>query len=74
MFIFKDNQFSDFVRFTISQKFKDFYNNSKESFEMDELDELYDFPKEITESSRVIFSLLRRDTKLELEHKIISNE
>ena len=33
MFIFKDNQFSDFVRFTISQKFKDFYNNSKEAQE-----------------------------------------
>tara|TARA_B110001450_G_C17252933_1_gene332292 strand:- start:202 stop:555 length:354 start_codon:yes stop_codon:yes gene_type:complete len=51
-----------------------FYNNSKESFDLDEIDELYDFPKEITESSRVIFSLGRRDTKLELEHKIISNE
>ncbi len=51
-----------------------FYNNTNESFDLDEIDELYDFPKEITESSRVIFSLGRRDTKLELEHKIISNE
>ena len=30
-----------------------------------------DFPKELTEASRVLFSLGRRDTKLEYQHKIL---
>ena len=51
-----------------------FYNISNKNFLKDELDELYDFPKEITESSRVLFSIGRRDTKLEYQHKTISNE
>ena len=51
-----------------------FYNISSKNFINDELDELYDFPKEITESSRVLFSIGRRDTKLEYQHKTISNE
>ena len=51
-----------------------FYNISSKDFLKDELDELYDFPKKITESSRVLFSVGRRDTKLEYQHKTISNE
>lgn len=48
-----------------------FYTNRAEAFEMDVLDELYNFPKEITEASRVLFSIGRRDTKLEYQHKIL---
>ena len=48
-----------------------FYVNGRESFELDIIDELYDFPKEITEVSRVLFSLGRRDTKLEYQHKTL---
>ena len=48
-----------------------FYTNKAEAFEMDVLDELYNFPKEITEASRVLFSIGRRDTKLEYQHKIL---
>ena len=48
-----------------------FYVNGREPFELDIIDELYDFPKEITEASRVLFSLERRDTKLEYQHKTL---
>ena len=48
-----------------------FYINKAEAFEIDILDELYNFPKEITEASRVLFSIGRRDTKLEYQHKIL---
>jgi len=41
-------------------------------FELDELDPLYNFPKEIKESSRVLFSIGRRDSKLEYEHKSLT--
>ena len=51
-----------------------FYKVEQEKFKLDEIDKLYDFPKEITESSRVLFSIGRRDTKLEFEHKVITNE
>lgn len=51
-----------------------FYKVEHEKFKLDEIDKLYDFPKEITESSRVLFSIGRRDTKLEFEHKVITNE
>ena len=37
-----------------------FYNISNKNFLKDELDELYDFPKEITESSGCYFQLKKR--------------
>jgi hypothetical protein len=49
-----------------------FYNPSSESFIEDELDELYGFPKELTESSSILFALGRRDSKLEYQHKVLS--
>ena len=45
---------------------------SKKPFEVDTIDELYEFPVEITESSRIFLSLGRRDIKLEYQHKILS--
>lgn len=49
-----------------------FYKPSTEAFIMDELDELYGFPKELTESSSIFFALGRRDAKLEYQHKVLS--
>ena len=48
-----------------------YYVNERESFKLDVIDETYDFPKELTEASRVLFSLGRRDTKLEYQHKTL---
>ena len=48
-----------------------FYNSSNDSFISDQLDNLYDFPKEITEASRILFSIGRRDIKLEYQHKTL---
>ena len=45
---------------------------SNKSFEVDEIDELYEFPIEIKESSRIFLTLGRRDIKLEYQHKILS--
>jgi hypothetical protein len=44
-----------------------------ESFQEDEIDELYGFPKTIEESSRIFLTLGRRDVKLEYQHKVLSN-
>jgi hypothetical protein len=44
----------------------------KMPFEKDVLDELYRFPKEITEASRIYFSIGRRDAKLEYQHQTLS--
>ena len=44
----------------------------KMPFEKDVLDELYSFPKEITEASRIYFSIGRRDAKLEYQHQTLS--
>ena len=44
---------------------------TNEQFEQDEVDELYGFPKEIKESSRIFLALGRRDIKLEYQHKVI---
>ena len=49
-----------------------YLNASKKSFEVDEIDELYEFPIEIKESSRIFLTLGRRDIKLEYQHKILS--
>ena len=49
-----------------------FLNAERMKFKMDELDELYGFPKEITEASRLYFSIGRRDANLEYQHKILS--
>ena len=48
-----------------------FYNSSSDSFKNDQLDNLYEFPKEITEASRILFSIGRRDVKLEYQHKTL---
>lgn len=42
------------------------------AFEEDVLDDLYGFPKDLTESSRLYFSIGRRDAKLEYQHQTIS--
>ena len=49
-----------------------YLNLSNKSFELDEIDELYEFPIEIKESSRIFLTLGRRDIKLEYQHKILS--
>ena len=49
-----------------------YLNLSNKSFEVDEIDELYEFPIEIKESSRIFLTLGRRDIKLEYQHKILS--
>lgn len=46
-----------------------FLKTKEVPFEQDEIDPLYNFPKEINESSRVFFSIGRRDTNLEYQHK-----
>jgi hypothetical protein len=51
-----------------------FYQTEKESFMMDEVDELYGFPKTIEESSRIFLTLGRRDVKLEYQHKVLLNQ
>jgi len=48
-----------------------FLKADRAPFELDEIDPLYDFPKEVTESSRVFFSIGRRDAKLEYQHKVL---
>ncbi len=49
-----------------------FLQTGKEDFLKDEIDELYEFPKEITETSAIFLSLGRRDAKLEYKHKTLS--
>ena len=49
-----------------------FLNAGKRKFEEDELDNLYGFPTKITESSRIYFSLGRRDAKLEYQHQTLT--
>lgn len=49
-----------------------FFQTSTEAFIMDEVDELYGFPKELTEASSIFFALGRRDAKLEYQHKLLS--
>lgn len=52
--------------------FSPYFNSEKRDFKLDEIDELYQFPKEITESSRIFLSLGRRDVKLEYKHKVLT--
>ena len=49
-----------------------YLTSGKISFEEDVLDDLYSFPKEITEASRIYFSIGRRDAKLEYQHQTLS--
>jgi hypothetical protein len=49
-----------------------FYDNEKEAFIEDEVDELYGFPKTIEESSHIFLTLGRRDVKLEYRHKVLT--
>jgi len=49
-----------------------YFKSGNQSFEEDEIDELYGFPKELTESSNIYLSLGRRDVKLEYKHKTLS--
>tara|TARA_B110000003_G_scaffold252267_1_gene266685 strand:+ start:1112 stop:2665 length:1554 start_codon:yes stop_codon:yes gene_type:complete len=48
-----------------------FYKISNDKFERDQVDKLYEFPKEITESSRILFSIGRRDIEFEYQHKTL---
>jgi hypothetical protein len=50
-----------------------FYDQDKEEFKKDEIDELYGFPKTIEESSHIFLTLGRRDVKLEYQHKVLTN-
>ena len=49
-----------------------YFNSSSQEFEKDVIDELYEFPEEIKESSQIFLSLGRRDIKLEYKHKVLS--
>ena len=49
-----------------------FLQPGKEEFIKDEVDELYGFPKDITETTAIFLSLGRRDVKLEYKHKTLS--
>jgi hypothetical protein len=49
-----------------------FLKSSRIPFKEDVLDDLYGFPKEITESSRIYFSIGRRDAKLEYQHQTLA--
>jgi hypothetical protein len=49
-----------------------FLQPGNEEFIKDEVDELYGFPKEITETTAIFLSLERRDVKLEYKHKTLS--
>lgn len=48
-----------------------FFQERKESFIIDEVDELYGFPNTIEESSLIFLQLGRRDVKLEYKHKML---
>jgi sigma54-dependent transcription regulator len=49
-----------------------YFNSSTQEFEKDVIDELYEFPIEIKESSQIFLSLGRRDIKLEYKHKVLT--
>ena len=49
-----------------------FMQSGKEDFIKDEVDELYGFPKDITETTAIFLSIGRRDVKLEYKHKTLS--
>jgi len=49
-----------------------YFNFSEEQFELDELDEIYEYPKKFTESTLIYLTLERRDIKLEYKHKVLS--
>ena len=49
-----------------------YLNFTRKPFELDEVDDLYGFPKQINESSRVYFSIGRRDSRLEYKHLVLS--
>ena len=49
-----------------------FLKSGKIAFQEDVLDDLYGFPTEITEASRIYFSIGRRDAKLEYQHQTIA--
>ena len=49
-----------------------YFNSSSQEFEKDVIDELYEFPIEIKESSQIFLSLGRRDIKLEYKHKVLN--
>jgi hypothetical protein len=49
-----------------------FYAFKTLEFQKDEIDELYGFPKELTESSAIFLALGRRDARLEYKHKVLT--
>jgi len=48
-----------------------YFSFSQKTFELDEVDDLYGFPKELTEASSIFFAIGRRDAKLEYQHKVL---
>jgi hypothetical protein len=51
-----------------------YFQEGKDEFIKDEVDELYGFPKTIEESSHIFLTLGRRDVKLEYQHKVLLNQ
>ena len=51
-----------------------YFQEGKDEFIKDEVDELYGFPKTIEESSHIFLTLSRRDVKLEYQHKVLLNQ
>jgi hypothetical protein len=49
-----------------------FFQEGKEEFKKDQIDELYGFPKSIEESSLILLTIGRRDLNLEYKHKVMS--
>ena len=49
-----------------------FFKADRLSFEEDVLDELYGFPKKVSEASNIYFSIGRRDAKLEYQHHTLA--
>jgi len=48
-----------------------YFQEGKDEFIKDEVDELYGFPKTIEESSHIFLTLGRRDVKLEYQHRVL---
>ena len=48
-----------------------YFQEGKDEFIKDEVDELYGFPKTMEESSHIFLTLGRRDVKLEYQHRVL---
>jgi hypothetical protein len=68
----ENNYPSEYVN-EVMEILRPFYHYERVDFEMDEVDELYGFPKEIKESSAIFLALGRRDIALEYKHKVLTD-